>query len=142
MLFFLQRATFFTVCIIFIPFFQLRGQKTVILFEPYQNEQFYEGHIAQATLSYNKTGHRFRRYKLEESTSMVMSPVDMLNPNFEVWILSVIWYYILLLNIHVTHFYPSREKKGKYDFLNPEKYVLKNFVTQLIKCEPPNIYFR
>ena len=64
--------------------FQLRGQKQVFLFEPFHNENMYEAHIQQATLSYNSTGHRFRRYQLEESTSMVMSPIDILNPDFEV----------------------------------------------------------
>jgi jumonji domain-containing protein 7 len=58
--------------------------KQVILFEPMDSPKLYESHIPQATLSYDASDHSFRRQTLEDSTSMVMSPVDLLNPDFEV----------------------------------------------------------
>lgn len=63
---------------------QLKGTKQVLMFEPHDNAKLYEAHIPQATLSYNKHTKAFRRAKLEDSTSMVMSPVDILKPEFEV----------------------------------------------------------
>ncbi|XP_060084095.1 bifunctional peptidase and arginyl-hydroxylase JMJD5-like [Ylistrum balloti] len=62
---------------------QVHGQKQVILFEPHQNENLYEAHIQEAVLSYNETTKEFRRSNLVDSTSMVMSPVDILKPDFE-----------------------------------------------------------
>ncbi|XP_069132177.1 uncharacterized protein [Argopecten irradians] len=62
---------------------QIHGQKQVILFEPHQNENLYEAHIAEAIFSYNKTTKEFRRSSLVDSTSMVMSPVDILKPDFQ-----------------------------------------------------------
>ena len=63
---------------------QLRGQKQVTLFAPHNNENLYEAHIPQAMLKYSNRSKKFFRHGLEESTSMVMSPVDLLNPDFEV----------------------------------------------------------
>ncbi|OWF48355.1 uncharacterized protein LOC110453150 [Mizuhopecten yessoensis] len=62
---------------------QIHGQKEVILFDPQKNENLYEAHIPEAILSYNKTTGEFRRRTLVDSTSMVMSPVDILRPDFE-----------------------------------------------------------
>ena len=44
----------------------------------------YEAHIPQAVLKYDKVSGAFRRHGLEDTTSMVMSPVDILNPDFKV----------------------------------------------------------
>ena len=63
---------------------QISGRKQVILFEPHTNHKMYEGHIQQATLSYNQHTGEFSRRNLEDSTSMVMSPVDLLKPDFKV----------------------------------------------------------
>ncbi len=54
------------------------------MFEPFNNSQLYEAHIRQAELSYDIKTHRFRRKNLLDSTSMVMSPIDLMEPNFEV----------------------------------------------------------
>ncbi|XP_033752806.1 jmjC domain-containing protein E-like [Pecten maximus] len=62
---------------------QIHGQKQVILFDPHKNENLYEAHIAEAIFSYNKTTKEFRRSTLVDSTSMVMSPVDIMKPDFE-----------------------------------------------------------
>ncbi|KAK7471744.1 hypothetical protein BaRGS_00035626 [Batillaria attramentaria] len=62
---------------------QISGEKEVILFEPHNNERLYEAHIPEAILSYNATTKEFRRAKLLDSTSMVMSPVDIQQPNLE-----------------------------------------------------------
>ena len=64
--------------------FQLRGKKQVLLFEPHNNDRLYEAHIPQATLKFNSKLKQFKRKGLEDSTSMVMSPVDLQNPDFKV----------------------------------------------------------
>ncbi|KAK3103959.1 hypothetical protein FSP39_023261 [Pinctada imbricata] len=61
---------------------QIDGTKEVILFEPHDNQRLYEGHIPEAMLSYNHTNIEFRRKTLLDSTSMVMSPVDITSPDF------------------------------------------------------------
>ncbi|KAK7098651.1 hypothetical protein V1264_002900 [Littorina saxatilis] len=61
---------------------QISGEKEVTLFEPH-NDFLYEAHIPEAILSYNTTLQKFRRSKLLDSTSMVMSPVDILRPHLE-----------------------------------------------------------
>ncbi len=53
------------------------------LFEPYNNTRFYEGHIQEAILSYRRKNHEFRRKSLKDSTSMVMAPVDIQDPDFD-----------------------------------------------------------
>ena len=63
---------------------QIKGIKQVLLFEPFNNTYLYEAHIPQATLSYKKQDHMFYKRKLEDSTSMVMSPVNILQPDFDV----------------------------------------------------------
>ena len=70
-------------CIPFFYFFQISGEKEVILFEPH-NDFLYEAHIPEAILSYNATLKQFRRSTLLDSTSMVMTPVDILQPHLEV----------------------------------------------------------
>ena len=62
---------------------QLRGNKRLTLFEPYHNHDLYEAHIQEAVLSYDRKSGKFRNHKLLDSTSMVMSPVDILDPNFD-----------------------------------------------------------
>ncbi len=64
--------------------FQISGKKQVTLFEPFDNTKMYEAHIPQATLNFDKASGKFRRRGLEDTTSMVMSPVDLLSPDFEV----------------------------------------------------------
>ena len=85
-------------------FYQLSGTKRVILFEPHNNEQLYEAHIPQATLSYRynavNDSHMFRRKTLEESTSMVMSPVDMLHPDLKVRFCYFCCFYLCTLYWH------------------------------------------
>ena len=43
----------------------------------------YEAHIQEASLDYNLASKKFRRKNLLESTSMVMSPVDILKPDYQ-----------------------------------------------------------
>lgn len=62
---------------------QIKGQKEFIVFEPHSSAALYEGHIQEALLDFNKTSKTFRRKKLLDSTSMVMSPVDILRPDFK-----------------------------------------------------------
>uniref|UniRef100_A0A914UIR9 JmjC domain-containing protein n=1 Tax=Plectus sambesii TaxID=2011161 RepID=A0A914UIR9_9BILA len=60
---------------------QLSGRKQLILFDPANNEQLYEGHILEAMLRYhNGTFHRDR---LMRSTALTMSPVDITKPDFQ-----------------------------------------------------------
>lgn len=64
--------------------FQVSGVKSVRLFEPHDNTRLYEGHIPEAMLSHDKNTNSFRRKTLMDSTSMVMSPVDILKTDFQV----------------------------------------------------------
>eukprot|EP00049_Salpingoeca_infusionum_P016098 m.324128 g.324128 ORF g.324128 m.324128 type:complete len:519 (+) comp16008_c0_seq4:132-1688(+) len=61
----------------------LRGSKTFIVYPPYNNTQLYEAHIPEAKLAYNLGTDTFTREHLMDSTSMVMSPVDLQRPNPE-----------------------------------------------------------
>ncbi|XP_022083574.1 uncharacterized protein LOC110975415 isoform X2 [Acanthaster planci] len=45
--------------------------------------KMYEGHIPEAELGYNRVSGQFRRKKLQDSTAMVMAPVDIVDPDFE-----------------------------------------------------------
>ena len=56
------------------------GAKEFILFPPC-SKGMYEGHIRQATLTYDFERDQFSRETLEEATSMVMSPVDLDDPS-------------------------------------------------------------
>jgi len=58
----------------------------VILFEPHVNSQLYEGHIPEAMLDYDEHTNQFVKKSLVDTTSMVMSPVDITKPDFEVLI--------------------------------------------------------
>ena len=62
---------------------QVRGKKEVMLFEPYENSNLYEGHIPEAMLEFDPVEETFIKRSLPESTSMVMSPVDPVNPDFD-----------------------------------------------------------
>ena len=62
---------------------QLRGNKRLTLFEPYRNHDLYEAHIQEAVLGYDRKSGKFRNQELLDSTSMVMSPVDILKPDFD-----------------------------------------------------------
>ncbi len=53
------------------------------MFEPHDNQNLYEAHIPEAVLGYDKRRKRFFRHSLLQSTSMVMSPVDILKPDLE-----------------------------------------------------------
>jgi len=55
-------------------------QKNLILFDPHHNENLYEGHIREAVLGYSTNTNTFSRDTLTDSTSMVMSPVDISKP--------------------------------------------------------------
>ncbi|XP_062507800.1 bifunctional peptidase and (3S)-lysyl hydroxylase Jmjd7-like [Corticium candelabrum] len=60
---------------------QISGTKHVTLYEPHNNTRLYESHIPEALLGFDQQGHQFRRKKLLDSTSMVMSPVDITRPD-------------------------------------------------------------
>ncbi|XP_043938471.1 uncharacterized protein LOC122811021 [Protopterus annectens] len=62
---------------------QIKGRKEFIVFEPQSSAALYEGHIQEALLDFNKTSKTFQRRKVLDSTSMVMSPVDILRPDFK-----------------------------------------------------------
>lgn len=62
---------------------QLRGNKRLTLFEPYRNYDLYEAHIQEAVLGYDRKSGKFRNHELLDSTSMVMSPVDILKPDYD-----------------------------------------------------------
>jgi len=59
------------------------GKKQFVLFDPLDNQDLYEGHIREAFLDYNSTTQKLSRDHLGDSTSMVMSPVDIARPNLE-----------------------------------------------------------
>ena len=61
---------------------QLRGAKEAILFEPHNNDNLYEAHIQEAKLGYDEETNSFRHHKLVDSTSMVMSPINILKPDY------------------------------------------------------------
>ena len=61
---------------------QISGKKQLFLYEPHENTRLYEAHIQEASLVYNPATKKFRRKRLLESTSMVMSPVDILEPDY------------------------------------------------------------
>ena len=62
---------------------QISGEKHLTLFEPHNNINLYEAHIPEALLGYDKVRKSIYRKVLLQSTSMVMSPVDILQPDFE-----------------------------------------------------------
>ena len=62
---------------------QVSGEKDLVLFEPHENENLYEAHIPEALLGFDKKKRKFYRHSLLESTSMVMSPIDILKPNLD-----------------------------------------------------------
>ena len=57
----------------------------MILFDPRDNTRLYESHLPEARFKVKKVNGDFKliREGLLESTSMVMSPVDILNPDYE-----------------------------------------------------------
>ena len=62
---------------------QISGEKHLTLFDPHHNENLYEAHIPEAILSFSRSSGKFHRNTLLESTSMVMSPVDIKEPDLE-----------------------------------------------------------
>ena len=62
---------------------QISGEKHLTLFDPHHNEDMYEAHIPEAILGFSPTSDTFYRHNLLQSTSMVMSPVDIANPDLE-----------------------------------------------------------
>ena len=67
-----------------LDYFQIDGEKIVVMFDPYHNENLYEGHIREARLGFDAQKRTFDRSDLLESTSMVMSPIELLQPDYEV----------------------------------------------------------
>lgn len=65
----------------------VKGVKEVIMFDPRQNANLYEGHLPEARFTVehlaDKNSFNLIRSGLLESTSMVMSPVDILSPDYE-----------------------------------------------------------
>ncbi|CAG2240967.1 JMJD7 [Mytilus edulis] len=70
-------------CILQTQLLQISGQKQVLLFEPHDNTRLYESHIPEAMLAYNHSTKQFTRNQLAQSTSMVMSPVDIKKVDFK-----------------------------------------------------------
>ena len=62
----------------------MEGEKELTLFDPHNNSNLYEAHIQEANLKFDKEAKRFKRNGLQDSTSIVMSPFDIQNPDFEV----------------------------------------------------------
>lgn len=63
---------------------QISGEKHLTLFDPHHNGNLYEAHIPEAILSFIPSNtSKFHRNTLLESTSMVMSPVDIQEPDLE-----------------------------------------------------------
>lgn len=67
----------------FFFYLQIFGEKHLTLFDPHHNEDLYEAHIPEAILGFSPTSGTFYRHTLLQSTSMVMSPVDIANPDLE-----------------------------------------------------------
>ena len=61
---------------------QLSGKKELTLFEPHNNYNLYEAHIQEAVLGYDAANDKLSRRSLLDSTSMVMSPIDIKKPDF------------------------------------------------------------
>ncbi|XP_068735056.1 tRNA wybutosine-synthesizing protein 5-like isoform X2 [Montipora capricornis] len=61
---------------------QISGKKQLFIYEPHENTRLYEAHIQEASLAYNPVTKKFRNQKLLQSTSMVMSPVNILKPDY------------------------------------------------------------
>jgi len=59
----------------------ITGKKKFIVFDPHRNEDLYEGHIREAQFEYDLPTKTFKRSKLLDSTSMVMSPVNIDAPD-------------------------------------------------------------
>lgn len=62
----------------------MRGKKQVILIDPHNNHQLYEGHIQEATMSYNFSSNSFERQHLMDETVYVWTPFDISNPDYSV----------------------------------------------------------
>ena len=62
---------------------QVAGEKHFTIFPPSQSQNLYEGHIPEAQFDFDFETGEFKKKTLFESTSMVMSPVDLKKPNFE-----------------------------------------------------------
>ncbi|KAK7478614.1 hypothetical protein BaRGS_00030146 [Batillaria attramentaria] len=62
---------------------QISGEKEVILFEPHNNERFYEAYILQASRTYNATTKEFLGAKKPSARTGVFSPVDIQQPDLE-----------------------------------------------------------
>ena len=60
---------------------QISGEKHLTLFDPHRNENLYEAHIPEAILTFSPATGKFSRNSLLQSTSMVMSPVDITAPD-------------------------------------------------------------
>lgn len=54
------------------------------MFDPNNNHQLYEGHLQEATLNLNWTTKSFHRRHVNNVTNAVMSPVNMVKPDFSV----------------------------------------------------------
>ena len=66
-------------------FVKLDGAKTLTLFEPWDNSRLYESHIPEAQFEWDSAAGQLLRRHLLDSTSMVMSPVDIKQPDLEVF---------------------------------------------------------
>ena len=61
----------------------MSGEKRLTLFDPHHNENLYEAHVPEAILDFSSRTGQFHRRRLLESTSMVMSPVDIQDPDLD-----------------------------------------------------------
>lgn len=64
----------------------IKGSKQFMVYDPRHNHRLYEGHLPEARFRVDEgegdLAYRLTRSELMESTSLVMSPVDILNPDF------------------------------------------------------------
>ena len=63
--------------------FQIAGTKVVTMLPPFENTRLYEGHLVEAEFDFDVETGAFRKERLLDSTSMVMSPVDIAKIDFE-----------------------------------------------------------
>merc|ERR1712037_837219 len=62
----------------------IKGSKQFLVYDPRDNRNLYEGHIPEARFEIEETpeGYKLIRNGLQESTSMVMAPVNVLDPDY------------------------------------------------------------
>jgi hypothetical protein len=77
------------------------------MFEPHDNTALYEAHIPEAKLTYNSTNNTFHKKRLVDTSAMVMSPVDIINPDLEVSKFIYILYFCILAQMQIQAILPE-----------------------------------